>query len=80
MSAWDADQIERVEACWTALVDGTEVTVATGSREFRGHVYEIGRSPYHDDLTARVVDDEGRVHYFRPTRGDCQVRSAGYSW
>jgi hypothetical protein len=74
---WDAHQIDRVETCWTALVDGLEVIVTTGSREFRGHVYEVGRSPYGDDLTARVVDEEGRVHYFRPTRGDCRVRYAG---
>lgn len=64
---------ENVKICVNALMTGEPVTVFTGTRMFNGQVFEIGRSPYSNDLSARIVDPEGYVHYFRPERDDCEV-------
>lgn len=59
--------------CLVAFVTGQEVHVVTATRDVTGHIYETGRSPYHNDFRARLVDDSGKVHYFRPLRPDCTV-------
>lgn len=46
------------------------IYVRTPTRNFYGKVYEVGISPFTDDVRARVVDSEGRVHYFRVEKAD----------
>lgn len=59
--------------CISALKTGRRIHVVTASRDIEGHVYEVGRSPFHNDFRVRVVDDTGYVDYFRPLRDDCSV-------
>ena len=61
-----------------ALLTGAVVEVTTETRQFRGRVWEMGRSPYENGIIARVVDHEGRVHYFRVERAE--VAGVGWTW
>lgn len=65
--------LDRLNRSIWALRTGRRVHVVTASRDVEGHVYEVGRSPFHNDFNVRVVDDSGKVHYFRPLRDDCTV-------
>ena len=56
-----------------AMLHDQAVHVRTRTRDFRGRVWEIYKSPYGPHLGARVVDDEGRVHHFKVTGDDVRL-------
>jgi hypothetical protein len=64
---------DKLDICIASLRYGYRLYVTTATRVLEGYIYEVGRSPYHNDFRARLVDDDGRVHYFRPMRLDCTV-------
>lgn len=65
----------RVDQVIDALLTKRSVRVKTATRTFEGPVFEVGRSPYDDLIRARVVDDQGLVHYFRVDKIDAEVES-----
>ncbi len=65
----------RVDQVIDALLTKRSVRVKTTTRTFEGPVFEVGRSPYHDLIRARVVDDQGLVHYFYVDKFNTEVES-----
>lgn len=64
---------DRVMQVFNAMRNRKRIRVKTETRDFTGHVWEIGLSPYGAETVARVADREGDVHYFRIERAQVET-------